>query len=120
VAQALRSQVRLAPECRRKLLLAARDADRRRAIAQVPAQLAFDRRRGIRGERNASTCVEASSRGDEPDRSHLHEIVQRLAASGIAAGERTHKRQVPADEVYARLRTAHDDSIFLFIVKKFK
>jgi len=27
---------------------------------------------------------------------------------------------VPADEIYARLRTAHDGSIFLFIPIKFK
>jgi len=50
----------------------------------------------------------------------LHEIVQRLAASGIAAGERTHERQVSADEIQTRLRTAHDGSIFLFILIKFK
>src|SRR4051812_48458297 len=99
MAETLRCQVRLAPERRGELLLASRDADRRRAIAQVTAQLALDRGRGVRGERDASACVEASSRGDEPDRSHLHEIVQRLAASGVAAGERTHERQMPVDEV---------------------
>jgi hypothetical protein len=50
----------------------------------------------------------------------LHKIVERLAASGVAAGKRTHERQVPADEIYARFRTAHDVSIFLLILIKFK
>jgi hypothetical protein len=120
MTQTLRCYLRLAPERRSELLLAARDADRGGTIAQVPAQLAFDRGRRIRGERDAARSVEPSSRRDEPDRSHLHEIVEWLAASGVAAGERTHERQVPADEIYARLRTAHDGSIFLLILIKFK
>ena len=77
-----------------ELLLAAGDPDRGRAVAQMPAQLTVDRRSGIRGEGDAAGGVEAPSRCDEPDRCDLHEILERLAAAGVAPGKSSHERQM--------------------------
>ena len=103
MTELLRRIVCRAAERRRALLLPARDPDRRRAIADVPAKLAPDGRDGIRRERNAPAGVEAARCGDEPDGGDLHEIVERLAAPGEAAGERMDERQVPVDEILDRI-----------------
>ena len=107
-------------ERRHELLLPARNPDHRRAVAEVPAQLTVDRRRGIRGEGDPSRRVEAPGGGDEPDRCDLHEIFERLAAAGVAPGEASHERQVPPHEIEYGIRSSSQESIVPLFGRKFK
>jgi len=80
---------------------AARDAHRRRPVAQVVADLAGDRRRGVRGERDAAAGVVAVDRLDQADRADLDQILERLAAPGEAAGDGADERQMAFDQLAA-------------------
>src|SRR5205823_656291 len=120
VADALGGHLRFASQHRRELLLAARDADRARAIPEVTAKLAVYRRRRISRERDVARRVEAAGRRDEPDRRDLAKIVERLAPTRVATGERTHERQMPFDEIQTRIHPPHSRSIFLLASTKRK
>jgi len=82
-------------------LEAARDAHRRRPVAQVVADLARDRRRGERGERDAAAGVVAVDRLDQADRADLDQVLERLAAPGEAAGDGADERQMGFDQLAA-------------------
>jgi hypothetical protein len=120
VTEALRREVRLPPQRRCKLLLAARHPDRARTIAKVPPQLTVDRRCGVGGEGDAARRVEAPSRRDKGERPHLQKIVQRLSATRVASGEPPDERQVTADQIRRTIHSAQETSIFLFVCRKFK
>ena len=48
------------------------------------------------------SSVEAVDRLDQADRADLDEVLELLAAAGVAAGERAHERQVALDQLLAR------------------
>ena len=66
---------------------AARDAHGPCLVAEVAFDLAQDGRRGVGGEAHVAREIEAVDRLHEPDAGDLHEVVQRLAAVGVARGE---------------------------------
>src|SRR3954454_20818987 len=70
-------------------------------VAEVVADLALDRRAGQRGEVAMAGGVEAVDRLDEPDGPDLDEVVERLAAVEVAAGDGAHERQVRLDRLAA-------------------
>ena len=86
-----------------QLLQAARHADRPALVAEVPLDLADDVRRRVRRQLDAAVDVEAVDRLDEADAADLDEILELLAAIGVAAGERADERQVLLDQLLARL-----------------
>ena len=67
----------------------------------MTADLAADRRHGEGEEVGAALGREPVDRVDQPDRRHLHEIVQRLAAAREPAGDVLGHRQVPGDQYVA-------------------
>ena len=89
-----------------ELLQAARHAHRPALVAEVALDLADDVGRRVGGELDAAAEVEAVDGLDEPDGADLDEIVEVLAARGVAARERAHQRQVHGDELLARLAVA--------------
>ena len=62
--------------------------------------------RGVGGERHVARELEAVDRLDQPDGAHLLDVLQRLAAPGVAARQRAHERQVALDQLLARRRVA--------------
>ena len=97
----------MAPGHRRvQLLERARHADRPALVAEVALDLADDVRRGVGGERDLALELEAVDRLDQADRAHLLDVLERLAAAGVAARERAHQRQVALDQLLARRRVA--------------
>src|SRR5437764_269353 len=87
---------RLADEPRElqlELLHAARDAHRPRLVAEVALDLAEDRGGGIGREADLAREVEAVDRLHDPDAGDLHEVVERLAAARVAAGQGPRQRQ---------------------------
>ena len=68
-----------------QLLQAARHAHRPRPVAEVALDLAEHRRRRVGGEAHLAREVEAVDRLHDPDAGDLHEVVERLAAAGVAA-----------------------------------
>ena len=89
-----------------QLLDVARDADRPAAVAEVALDLAHDVRGGEGGELDAAVDVEAVDGLDEADRADLHEVVERLAAVGVAAGDVPDQGHHPLDELTTRLEVA--------------
>ena len=102
-------------ELGRELVDEARDAERQllhppghvhapRAIAEVTADLADDRRHGIRRELDAALELEPVDRLDQADRADLDEIVDGLAAARVPTGERANERHQLLDQTVARRR----------------
>ena len=56
------------------------------------ADLALDRRRGERGERDAAAWVEAVGRLDQPKRADLEQVVELRAPACVTARDRPHER----------------------------
>ena len=73
----------------------------RRALPEMPADLTFDRGRDEGRERDSPARVEAGRGLDQADRSSLDEVVDLLAAPGVAARHRAHERQMRAHEFLA-------------------
>src|SRR5581483_3953848 len=92
-----------APKRRRALLLPSRDADRRDAVADVPAELAVDRGEREGREGHATRRVVAARRRDEPNRRDLDEIVERLPRAEVSTRPCTHERQMLRDEIGERV-----------------
>jgi hypothetical protein len=92
-------------------LLAARDPDRRRAVAEVSAKLTVDRRCGVRSERDAPMGIEAPGRGHKSNCCDLHQILERLAATGVAPGKLSHEWQMPRHEIDGGIRNYSHVSI---------
>jgi hypothetical protein len=72
----------------------------------VAAQLAGDRRHREARERDATLRVKTIQRLEQPQGRHLHQIVERLVASRVPAGDRTRQRQVALDEQLTRILIA--------------
>src|SRR5581483_1360876 len=89
-----------------QLLQAARDAHRPALVAEMALDLADDVRRRVRRQLDAALEVEPVDRLDQPDRPDLNEILQLLAAVGIAPREGAHERHVLLDQLLARMEVA--------------
>src|SRR5207248_8411327 len=70
-----------------QLLEAAWHAHGPAAVAEMSLDLADDVRRGVGGQLDAAREVEAVDRLDQADRADLHQVVELLAAVGVASGE---------------------------------
>ena len=81
-------------------------ADGPALVAEVPLDLADDRRGRVGGELDAALDVEAVDRLDQADGADLDEVVERLAPAGEPPGEVLDERQVEADQLLAGL-TGH-------------
>src|SRR5215210_1892362 len=84
-----------------QLLQAARHAYRPAAVAEMALDLADDVRRRIGRELDAAVDVETVDRLDQADRADLDEVLELLAAIGVAAGEGAHERHVLLDQLRA-------------------
>ena len=91
-AQLGRQLVEHAREADAQLLEAARDVHRPRLVAEVPPDLADDRRHGVARELDAAVDVEPVDGLDQPERADLDEVLERLAATRVAVRERPHER----------------------------
>src|SRR5262249_55882025 len=74
------------------------------AVAEVALDLADDGRDGIRPEEDAALQVEAVDRLDQADRRDLDEVVELLAAAGVAARDRAREGEIGLEELAARRR----------------
>ena len=68
----------------------------------MPLDLAGDRRDRERRQVDPAVGVEAVDRLHEADRPNLDEIIELLAATGVAASESPDERQVLRDQALAR------------------
>ena len=91
---------RLEPD--RQLLQVARHAHRPALVAEVALELAQDRRDGEAREGRLARRIEAVDRLQQPERGDLDQVVERLAAALVAAGELARERQKALDELLAR------------------
>ena len=92
---------------RLQLLRAARHPQQPAEVAEVPLDLAEDRRGGVGRELQPALGVEAVDRLDQADRADLDQIGQRLVAPGEAPGQVLDQRQVQLDQPVAdRVRRA--------------
>jgi len=89
---------------RRVPLNAARNAERIAAVAEMPPDLAFHAGARIRSELSFTPAFAAVDGGDQRQGSDLHEIVERLPATGEAARDTAHEREVTLDHPSARTR----------------
>ena len=85
-----------------ELLEPARDAHRPALVAEVALDLADDVRGRVGRQLDAAVDVEAVDRLDQADAADLDEIVELLAAVGVAPGERADEREVLLDQLLAR------------------
>jgi hypothetical protein len=84
----------------------ARRADAPAVVAEVAAHLAGHRRERVAGERRAMIGVEPVDGLQEPDARDLEEVVEAVAAVGVATRDEAGEAQVAADELLAQLRVA--------------
>ena len=91
-----------------QLLHPARHVHRPRAVAEVALELAEHGRRRVGAEAHLARDVEALDRLHDPDARDLHEVVERLAAADVAAGQRACKRHHLLGELVARREVAVD------------
>src|SRR6185295_120669 len=82
-----------------ELLETARDAHGPALVTEVALDLADDVRRRVRGQLDTAVDVEAVDRLDQTDAADLDEIVELLAAVGVAAGERADEGEVLLDQL---------------------
>ena len=94
----LREARQRALDAQRDLLDAARRAHHPRLIAEVSLELAGDRRDREGAERVAAGRVVAIDRLHQRDRRDLDEVLQRLAATLVATGQRPRERQEALDQ----------------------
>ena len=105
-SEAAAQALALAADRRVQLLQVARHVHRPPVVAEVPADLAADVRLGEGPQLDAAREVEAVDRLQQADAADLHEVVQRLAAVGVAARDAAHERQHPLDQLLAGLAVA--------------
>jgi hypothetical protein len=72
-------------------------------VPEVPADLADDRRHRVARELHAAVDVEAVDRLDQPERANLDEILERLAAAGVAVRQCAHERHELDESALTRL-----------------
>jgi hypothetical protein len=100
-AELVRELVALLGDLELELLQAARHPHRPRLVAEVALDLAEHGRRRVRGEAHVAADVEAVDRLHDPHARDLHEVVERLAAARVAAGQRAGERQHLLGELVA-------------------
>src|SRR3954447_5908741 len=88
------------------LLVAAGYLHRPRVVAVVALELADDRRDRVRGELAAALRVEALDGAQQADARDLDEVVERLRAAAVAAGEAAGERHEALDELVAGAEVA--------------
>src|SRR3954469_1681413 len=88
------------------LLVAAGHLHRPRVVAVVALELADDRRDRVRGELAAALGVEALDGAQQADARDLDEVVERLGAAAVAAGEAAGERHEALDELVAGAEVA--------------
>jgi hypothetical protein len=89
-------------ELRVQLVQAARRADGRAVVAQVPLDLALDGRPRVGGEVDAPPGIEPVDCLDQPDRPDLLEVVDVDALARVLASHGAHQREVLLDQALAR------------------
>src|SRR4051794_39486151 len=89
-----------------ELLQAARHPDGPALVAEVALDLADHVRRRVGGERDLALEVVAVDRLQQADRADLLDVLERLAAAGVAPRERPHQREVALHELLASARVA--------------
>src|SRR6266480_146 len=89
-----------------QLLEGAGHPDRPALVAEVALDLPHHVRRRVRREGDLARQLVAVDRLDQPDRADLLDVLERLAAAGVAARQGAHERQVPLHEHRARARVA--------------
>ena len=89
-----------------ELLEPARDAHGPALVAKVALDLADDVRRRVGGQLDAALDVEAVDRLDQADAADLDEIVELLAAVGVAPRQRADEREVLLDQLLAGCEVA--------------
>ena len=89
-------------DARDRLLHAARDVDRPRAVAEVALELAEDGRHGVGGERDPAVGVVAVDGLHEAEVGDLAEVIERLARVAVLNGEGARERHVLLDQALAR------------------
>ena len=72
------------------------------AVAEVPLELAFDRRGGKRRELEVAIRIESLDSFEHPELGHLQQIVERLAPVRVATSEVRRQRLVRLDELVAQ------------------
>ena len=70
-------------------------------VPEVPLELADDRRRRVGRELDLAVEVEALDRLQQPDRSNLHQILERLASVPETAREKLDETDVLVDESFS-------------------
>ena len=101
-AELARHLVGHAVDLDRQLLEVARHPHRPALVAEVALDLAEDRGNRERRERRLARRVEAVDRLEQAERGDLDEVVERLPAALVAAGELARQRQEALDELLAR------------------
>ncbi len=91
-------------DAHRQLLQAAGQTHGPDVIAEVPAQLAEDRRHRVRRKGLSSLRVEPVDRLDQSQPGDLDQVVERLGLAPVAHGERARQRHEPRDHLLAQLR----------------
>ena len=76
------------------------------AVAEVPLQLAENRRRRVGGEPQAAVGIEAVDGLDEAEHGDLDQVVGRLAAVGEAVGQAVGQAAVRLDKLLGECRIA--------------
>ena len=84
-----------------ELLQPPRDGDRPDPVAEMALELADDGREDVGDELDVAIEVEAVDRLDQPERGDLLEILELLAATGVAARERRDERHEVRDQPVA-------------------
>ena len=100
-AEARRQLVEDARQADAQLLHPPRHVHRPCPVAEVPADLPHDRRHAVARELDPPRDVEPVDRLDQTERTDLHEVLERLAASGVSPGERPHQRHQLDEELLA-------------------
>ena len=81
-----------------QLLELARDADRPAMVSEVALDRAGDAWHGVGGEGGPTRGVKALDGSDEREAGHLLEVLERLGAALVAAGELPSERQEALDQ----------------------
>ena len=88
------------------LLQPSRHAHRPGAVAEVPADLPGDGRRGERAELVLQRGIESLDRLDQTDEAHLLDVLERLPSVGKAAGDVVDEIAVQLDQALTDARVA--------------
>src|SRR3954452_18320878 len=89
-----------------QLLERTRDPDRPALVTEMALDLPHHVGRRVGGKRDLPVELEAVDRLDQADGAHLLDVLERLAAAGVAPRQRANQGQVALDQRLARVRVA--------------